>query len=46
MSAIVAILAGLSAIALAVLIVVARDERKRQQHIADQQWRDVERINE
>jgi hypothetical protein len=46
MTAIIPILAGLSAIALAILIMATRDDRKRQQQIADQQWRDIERINE
>jgi hypothetical protein len=42
MSAIIPILAGLSAFALGILILAARADRKRQQQIADQQWRNVE----
>jgi hypothetical protein len=42
MSAIVIILAGPSAIALSVLIMAAIDDKKRQQQIADRQWKDVE----
>jgi hypothetical protein len=41
MSAIVIILAGLSAIVLGVLIMVARDSR-RQQRLADEAFRNVE----
>jgi hypothetical protein len=44
MSAIILILAGLSVLALGILILAARDDRKRQQQIADQRWRDVEHI--
>jgi hypothetical protein len=42
---IIAILAGLCIFALGILILAARDDRKRQQQIADQQWRDVEGEN-
>jgi hypothetical protein len=46
MTAIVPILACLSALALAILIMAARANRKRQQQLANRQWRDVEGINE
>ena len=45
MIAITIILASLSALALAILILAAIDDRKRQQQIADQQWRDIEGEN-
>ena len=37
------IIFALPAFALAILTMAARDDRKRQQQIADQHWRDVER---
>jgi hypothetical protein len=44
MTAIIPILAGLSAFALGILIMTATADRKRQQQIADQHWRDVEHL--
>jgi hypothetical protein len=42
MSLIVPILTALSLLALAVLVMAARDDKQRAQRLADQQWKDVE----